>query len=199
VWTVRTHPVTFRTRPRLTALAGATALAAALALGGCGGSDAPPRNDAAKQSAAAKPSAAAVAPLVLPAQGKLRTTQGAAIFANYWWQVVDRAYQQMDVAGLRAFALPACATCVRLIDGTERDRSVGATYAGGQISMRGVRTVAVNNTGIWLRTTVAQKPLKIADSKGKVVRAAPGQTTQFVLGLVWTKAGWRVAAMEVEK
>ncbi len=169
-------------------------------LAGCGGGPTPPpQQDAAKQSAAAVPSVTAAAPLTLPALARQRSTEGAASFAGYWWQVVDRAYQQMDVTGLRTFALPACATCVRLIDGTERDRSVGARYAGGQITVQAVRTVAVNRTGVWLRTTVAQKPLRIADARGAVVRSTAAQTTRFVLGLVWTPAGWRVAAMEVER
>jgi hypothetical protein len=175
-----------------------TAVVVLAGLAGCGAGK--PTASATPQSATPSPSTAqATPPPTLPAQARQRTAQGAASFAGYWWQVVDRAYQQMDVAGLRAFALPACATCVRLIDGTERDRSVGVRYAGGRISMQAVRTVAANRTGIWLRTTVAQQPLRIADAAGTVVRSTKAQTTRFVLGLVWTGAGWRVAAMEVER
>ena len=195
MWTVGNQSVAVRIRSFLCA---AIALVALASLAGCGGSGKPA--PAARQPAAPKPTATSASRLpAVPAQARRRTAQGAASFAGYWWQVVDRAYQQMDVAGLRAFALPGCATCVRLIDGTERDRSVGMRYAGGRITLRAVRTVAVNRTGVWLRTTVAQQSLRIADARGTVVRSTTAQTTRFVLGLAWTGAGWRVAAMEVER
>jgi hypothetical protein len=103
----------------------------------------------------------------------------------------------MDVSSIRAYALPGCATCVRLIDGTEQDRAAGARYAGGKITMQSVQALSVANSGVWLRTVIQQQPLKIANGAGKVVRTTKAQVTNFNLGLVWTKVGWRVAALNV--
>ena len=195
VWTVQIRSNISRTSA---ALIGGLCLICLPVLSGCGGgSSKPAAGPAASQSPAASAPAQASQPLALPTDAAQRTTQGAASFAGYWWRAVNQAYQQMDVTSIRAYALPSCATCARLIDGTERDVATGARYAGGAITLQSVKTLSVANSGVWLRTVIQQQELKIADHTGKVVRTTKAQTTPFNLGLVWTKVGWRVAALNL--
>lgn len=79
-------------------------------------------------SPAASPSASA-APEV-PAQARAATPQGAAAFARFWFDALNRAAATGDTAELRALSTSACTACTRFADSIDFLYSQGGIRGG---------------------------------------------------------------------
>jgi hypothetical protein len=95
------------------------------------------------------PSAAAPSPtpvaLPVPPEATPETAQGAAAFARYYLELVNRAFASIDATAVRSVSDPDCGTCSDLIRAIEESPTAGERFEGGDYEVIFAESPPVEN------------------------------------------------------
>lgn len=163
------------------------ALCAVVSLAACG-DDPVPRTLPPVPSASPLP---AVVPM--PSEAAAETPQGAAAFARYWFDLVNRAFAHGDSAELRLYSHPGCDGCNNLINAAEEETSPQERIEGGVFSVVFAEAPPVEAGDVMVDLRYALSELRVRATDGRVLRTTPGNPgIDAQLRLVREGSGWIV-------
>jgi hypothetical protein len=143
-------------------------------------------------SASPTSSAAASVP-PLPPEARAETSQGAAAFARYWFEVSDYAYATGDRSRLKEFSQQECVSCKSVVEEIESRHASGATFEGVDITVRSAEAAPPDERGIVVTLVLDESPSRVIGADGSVIEEAAGSSGVAVnLYAVRANDAWKV-------
>jgi len=181
------------------AVLGVLALAACTSGEADGGVTAPPSPPATSETLTAEPTSEptetgeAVAPPEMPAEAREQTAEGAAVFAEHYFGVVEYAYASGDTAAIEALSEPECTSCINHISAIEDRSAAGERFAGVDLEILSAVPAPPDERGVVVAMTVREAPSQVLASDGEVVEEREG-TGVTALNVYVSRAAneWRV-------
>jgi hypothetical protein len=125
------------------------------------------------------PSAAAPSPtpvaLPVPPEATPETAQGAAAFARYYLELVNRGFASVDAAAVRSVSDPGCGTCSDLIRAIEERPPAGERFEGGDYDVIFAESPPVQNGDVIVDIRYRIGELRVYGPDGKLLRSTPTQ------------------------
>lgn len=135
-----------------------------------------------------------VAPPVMPAAAREKTTAGAKAFVKYYIDVLNYGFTHNSSEGVRELATRECDVCERFADSIDKNLRRGGGQTGGQWTP----------TKIWMLTNTAQQPtvtlaeMRVAtgyyvESQGGVRHPIRSKTLKYEFWIAWHQGSWAAA------
>lgn len=141
-------------------------------------------------AAAAKPS---LPPVVKPAGADEATAAGAALFAQYWYDEMNRAYDMLDSARIVELSDKRCQTCQNYIKDIDAAAEAGDRYLGGGFQVISAVAPAITNASTVVTWRYDSRALIVNDRAGKRITSFPPRSRVISQVLVTRRsAGWLV-------
>ncbi|WP_307049124.1 DUF6318 family protein [Arthrobacter oryzae] len=193
--------------------------ASALALAACNGGGNPPGTDPTSASASASESAsvtptptpsAAYKPAdakgkaqnvpvpVLPEAAKTETKEGLEAFADYWFKLLDYAYETGDISGLGAVTSPACELCSNITTSLSTNYEGDRWLAGGKLVTPSITTTFTpeSDGSYQVLVQVQQAAISYFAPGGSQFRSpTPPSDTGNVLLVEFKDRGWYLSGL----
>ena len=184
-------------------LAGAVAALGVGLLGACTGDTADPTTSTPTSSASsssASPTNPATTPSPtsayvpvkpkFPAAARKQTDAGAVAFAEYYWALVNYAYEKPDSSVLSTYRRPNCLGCEQFHDGVRSLEESRQQWAGPVVTLRKATHVFTNAQEVRVVTEVSTNSVELINSDGSVAKLQPKETQRWGMQLVWATGHW---------
>lgn len=135
--------------------------------------------------------------LPLPSEAAAETPQGAAAFAEYYFEVVNAGLQSGDASAVQRLSDPGCGGCVNLIGAIEEDPQPGERIEGGLFELAFAEAAPAEEGVIAVDLRYSVSALRVLDDDGRVLREKPASTSlDAQLFLKRAQEGWIVRGFE---
>jgi hypothetical protein len=143
------------------------------------------------------PSAAAPSPtsvaLPVPAEATPETAQGAAAFARYYLELVNRALDRADASAVERVSDPGCGGCRNLIRAIEEAPTPGERVEGGYFEVIFSEAPPVENGDVIVEVRYRVSALRVYGGDGAVLRTkAATEPVDAQMRLVRRSGAWIV-------
>lgn len=193
----------------------AAVLAAALTLGACSGADPAPVETGAASTVSSSSSSApsptssvpptTAAPTTsedpvlakIPKEARPETPEGAKAFVRFYFSELNSAFRHADPTMLAGLAIKDCIMCNAMLEGVKDVSAKRQHYSGDLISVQAVTVMDFVSANRTLLVQIRQNPVKVLDTQGKVVEAAPRGAGSYVATLAYGReGGWRISRLQ---
>ena len=180
-------------------MAGLVLAVTVLTLTGCTGDDAPapPSATTPPPTTSASPSPTPREPS-LPAAAKKPTRAGAEAFYRYFWDVYNYSFASLRTQTLRRVSTSTCDFCSSAASKIDENRSAGASYSGGAVSVN-VAVSAPGNprVGLLVNSVLSQGDGKTVDSSGAEGSIIEGRKNMRIdAAVAWNGKAWRMLKID---
>jgi hypothetical protein len=131
--------------------------------------------------------------LPVPSEALATTPEAASVFARYYLDLVNQAFEIGDATAVRAVSHSECDACNNLIAAIERPDSPGQTSEGGDYEVLFAATPGGQGEDVIVDVRYALAEGIVRDGSGAVIKrvpANPGVDAQ--MRLVRGETGWMV-------
>lgn len=135
--------------------------------------------------------------LPLPSEAAAETPQGAAAFARYYFDVLNRAFASGDATQVRQLSHPGCDACNNLIGAIEEEPDPQERIEGGDYRIVFAESPPAEAGDVVVEVRYSLTEVRVLRPDGAVVRtkpAEPGIDAQLRLirrGSSWIVRGFR--------
>lgn len=174
-------------------LLGAGLLAAVL-LVGCGSEPEQPRT---LPPVSPAPSASPSAEPEVPPSAQAETPEGAAAFAEFFYQQVGRAFVEKDPEIIRRLSAPGCEACKLFVDSLTKLRDNNERASAFSFDVVFAEAPAATGTEVRVDVIYNTPDIQRFDSSGKVIYEEPAaQGEQVQMTLIRGGGGWLVQEVQ---
>ena len=168
-----------------------------LLLGACSGSSDPKVLPLPTLSSTALPSPT---PLVVPSAAAANTPQGAAAFARFYFDAVNKSFQNRSGSTLREISASSCKTCMGLASAADRLAAADQRLRGGVYTVLSAEAPPLEGSRARVDVVYRRTAATTVDRLGTPVGTGPEELpTTVVLTLTGGPKGWMVAMLRVFK
>ncbi len=161
-------------------------------------SPSPTASTTASPSPSATPTASASASSDIPAAARERSEKGAEAFVRYFFEQVNVAWQGPQPGLVQSLSQANCEFCTEVEETSvalSRDRS---RYAQRAVSVSNFEPqTGAPNGQVFFQVVLTQHAAQVVDEDGTVVRTDKAGLGDSLVGVKWTRQGWRVVGVEV--
>ncbi|WP_425270167.1 DUF6318 family protein [Flexivirga meconopsidis] len=150
-----------------------------------------------ESSAGPSSGTAAGAPGV-PEPARQHTEAGARAFVEYYFQLVDDAYQRPTVKTLKSLSAPGCSLCNYYIKDIGSMAESARHYTSSQFSLIIRRTLKVDSNEIHVFLTMNGNKADMVDASGSILESSPSKSVKLVSRISWTPLGWTQIGVDNE-
>lgn len=206
---------------RLRYSAAAVVAASALTLTACNGGATPPGNDSTSAPASASASVTAtpsptptptaaykpadskgkaenVPVPVLPEAAKAETKEGLLAFSTHWFDLLNYAYETVDISGIGSVTSPTCELCSKITSSLTKNYEGDRWLVGGKLTTPSVTTTyAPESDGSYqVLVQVQQAPISYFAPGGSEFRSpTPASDTGNVMLVEFKEGGWYLSGL----
>jgi hypothetical protein len=109
-----------------------------------------------------------------------------------YYSAFNEALRSRQTTTLRATFKAGCLVCEQDADAIDRARLSGRTFAGGVVTVSGIRVAAASAPKLLVLARIAKERLIIKDSGGRVVTDEPPSVVEKVITLSPGATGWLI-------
>lgn len=109
--------------------------------------------------------------------------QGAAAYAKFYFDVLNRAFREGDTSTLDLLSTESCATCVALSQGVKDMKAKGRRYAGDLVKVNYASAMEFTPTKRQVLIDLTQDDVPIRDAAGKEVDRTNKASLMYVATL----------------
>lgn len=155
----------------------------------------PSPSESAEPSTAESTTPAIAAP-ELPAAATEETPEGAAAFAEWWFETLNYATATGDTDPLRASYATTCETCENLTTRAEDAYSTGGDIVGGAIYPTVDVPPRLEEGGVALAMQVRAEDGAIRDDEGEVLTELEAEELASVMAVLFIDGAWTVGGIQ---
>lgn len=135
------------------------------------------------------------ASVAVPAAARAHTDEGAKAFAKYYYETAATSYVTLQTAPLLFLSLPSCVGCRAMVRAVDKQREVGEHLEAASLTIKLVELRSSAKGRAEVDVAGSEKPVRVIDQQGNVVRTTNAGVVTFRTQLIWTPEGWRVSTM----
>ncbi|MGJ7439976.1 DUF6318 family protein [Aquipuribacter sp. MA13-6] len=132
----------------------------------------------------------------LPAVATEETPEGAAAFAEWWFETLNYATATGDTAELRNTFVETCGTCESFATQIESAYGAGGAIDGGRIDVEVDRPPALEEDGVALAMQVDASAGEVLDQNGGVITVLEGEQLASVMAVLFIDSEWVVGGIQ---
>lgn len=137
------------------------------------------------------------AALPLPSEAAAETPEGAAAFARYYLDLMNRAFESADATAVRQVSDPGCGGCNNLIVAIEEPPEEGERVEGGEYSVDFAEAPPVEGGDVIVELRYSLTEVRVYGPDGQLLRRkdpvedVDAQMRLLRRGRSWVVAGFR--------
>lgn len=132
--------------------------------------------------------------LPLPSEAAAETPQGAAAFARYYLELLNRAFTASDASSVRLVSDSGCGGCANLIGAIEAPPEVGERVEGGEFVVKFAEAPPVEDGDVIVDLRYSLTEVRVYGSDGQLLRRKDSiQDVDAQIRLVRRGESWVVA------
>lgn len=149
----------------------------------------PSPSESAEPSTAESTTPALAAP-ALPAAATEETPEGAAAFAEWWFETLNYARATGDTTKLRAAYVETCGTCENFASQIDETYSKGGLIEGGTIDVTVDTPTALEQDGVALAMQVSANAGRVLNRDGAVTTQLEAEQLASVMAVLFIDSSW---------
>lgn len=135
------------------------------------------------------------ASVAVPVAARAHTDEGAKAFARFYFETAATSYVTLQTAPLLFLSLPSCVGCGAMVRAVDKQREVGEHLQTASLTIKLVEIRSSANGRAEVDVAGSEKPVRVIDQQGDVIRTTNAGVVTFRTQLIWTPEGWRVSTM----
>lgn len=143
-----------------------------------------------------EPTAEALVAPELPAAATEETPEGAAAFAEWWFETLNYATATGDTSQVRASFAETCETCENLASRIEDAYSAGGDISGGAIRTTVDVPTQLEEGGVALAMQIDAEGGAIRDGEGDVISELEAEQLASVMAVLFIDGTWIVGGIQ---
>ncbi len=148
-----------------------------------------------EQTADTATAEALVAP-ELPPEATEETPEGAAAFAEWWFETLNYATATGDTEALRAAFVEPCGTCENFAVQAEEAYASGGRIEGGRIDVEVDVPPQLEEGGVTLAVFVDAASGRVLDAEGRVTEEMTAEELASAMVVVFVDDQWQVGGIQ---
>lgn len=140
-------------------------------------------------------SSSGTASVAVPAAARAHTDEGAKAFAKFYYETAATSYVTLQTAPLLFLSLPSCVGCGAIVRAVDKQREAGEHLMAASLTIKLVELRSHAKERAEIDVAGSEKPVRVIDQQGNVVRTTNAGVVTFRTQLIWTPEGWRVSTM----
>lgn len=156
----------------------------------------PSATSSAEPSADPTATAEALVAPELPAVATEETPEGAAAFAEWWFETLNYATATGDTEQLRAGFVDPCGTCENFATQAEEAYASGGAIRGGSIDVRVDVPPQLEEGGVTLAIFVDAEAGEVINAEGEVTETMTAEELASAMVVVFVDGRWAVGGIQ---
>lgn len=151
----------------------------------------PSPSESAEPSTAESTTPALAAP-ALPAAATEETPEGAAAFAEWWFETLNYATATGDTDGFRTTYTDTCTSCEGFAQQVDEPFASGGSIDGGALLAQVTKPDGVQDGVATMPILVEAQETVILSADGEAIETLDSERLNLVMAVVWSDQGWAV-------